>query len=563
MPRPLARTRSGTRRDRHRSRPARAGSIPRATRCCCSRSRTRRDGQRRRDAERRRRVPARRRRQRRRKSSSSSRSPCRTRAAHDHQAAPGARLARAEAARPALRGRRHGRCRTHRRRRAARHGHGRRPDARIRARARRRRGDRDGRRGNDGLRLLGADPRHLPRRIHRHRRAQRCRRHRPHHDPSGRCAAGARDGPRRRVRASASRTRPSTSSRRCRIRPGECSSSAMSSCTPTREHPSRSTPSGRTTCAYRARRPRARAGRLGTVSYTVSDGTEDRGASVQGEATVYLLPPAPELAPIAVDDTIVVRAGSQIDIPVLDNDFAPAGGRPTLDPSSVVSSSDAALAFASGDLLRYLAPEEPGEYGIRYSVYTTGSPTLADTADVRIQVLSDDANRAPLPETLEGRVLSGASALIEFDGFGMDPDGDVVTLDRILDPARERGRDDLGRRLVDPLFERPGAPRSGVVPLSRRGCVRRDGRGDRPSRRARRRVEPESDHLHRLRPGAGGRGPHDPREPSLERPRPHDGRARPGGRPPRPASDVRRRKRESRVHPDRRASSHRARTRPS
>ncbi|QIG38605.1 hypothetical protein G5T42_03135 [Microbacterium sp. 4R-513] len=173
-------------------------------------------------------------------------------------------------------------------------------------------------------------------------------------------------------------------------------------------------------------------GRLGTVTYTVSDGTEDRGASVQGEATVYLLPPAPELAPIAVDDTVVVRAGSQVDIPVLDNDIAPAGGRPILNPASVVSSSEDALAFASGDVLRYLAPSEPGDYGIEYSVYTTGAPVLADTADVRIHVLPDDANRAPLPETLEGRVLSGESTVIEFDGFGMDPDGDVVTLDRIM-----------------------------------------------------------------------------------------------------------------------------------
>ena len=80
-------------------------------------------------------------------------------------------------------------------------------------------------------------------------------------------------------------------------------------------------------------------GRLGTVSYVVSDGTEDRGARVEGEATVYLLPPAPELAPIAVDDTVVVRAGAQIDIPVLENDLSPAGGRPTLNPASIASSS--------------------------------------------------------------------------------------------------------------------------------------------------------------------------------------------------------------------------------
>ena len=103
-------------------------------------------------------------------------------------------------------------------------------------------------------------------------------------------------------------------------------------------------------------------GRLGTVTYTISDGTDDEGATVEGEATVFLLPPAPQLAPIAVDDTVVVRAGSQIDIPVLDNDIAPSGGKPTLNPASIVSSSPTALAFAGGDVLRYLAPTEPGEY---------------------------------------------------------------------------------------------------------------------------------------------------------------------------------------------------------
>jgi len=173
-------------------------------------------------------------------------------------------------------------------------------------------------------------------------------------------------------------------------------------------------------------------GRLGTIAYTISDGTDDQGASVEGEASVYLLPPAPELAPIAVDDTVVVRAGAQIDIPVLENDLSPSGGRPTLNPASILSSTPEALAFASGDLLRYLAPSQPGEYGVEYSVFTTGAPALADTATVRIRVLDDDANRAPVPETLEGRVLSGQSALVEFDGFGMDPDGDVVTLDRIV-----------------------------------------------------------------------------------------------------------------------------------
>ncbi|MGZ0711784.1 Ig-like domain-containing protein (plasmid) [Coraliomargarita sp. W4R53] len=173
-------------------------------------------------------------------------------------------------------------------------------------------------------------------------------------------------------------------------------------------------------------------GPLGTVSYIVSDGTEDSGARIEGEVTVYLLPPAPELAPIAVDDSIVVRAGAQIDIPVLDNDLATSGAAPTLNPASVVSSSTKALAFAAGDRVRYLAPTTAGDYSIDYEVFTTGAPSLADAATVRVRVLASDTNRQPIPDTLEGRVLSGQSVAIDYDDFGMDPDGDAVTLDRII-----------------------------------------------------------------------------------------------------------------------------------
>ncbi|MFT4137113.1 Ig-like domain-containing protein [Microbacterium sp.] len=175
------------------------------------------------------------------------------------------------------------------------------------------------------------------------------------------------------------------------------------------------------------------AGLLGTVAYRVSDGTSDTGASVEGEASVYLLPPAPDAAPIAVNDTVVVRVGAQVDIPVLANDIAASGTPPRIDPASVRSSTPDALAFASGELLRYLAPSSPGEFAIEYAVFSTGAPALQDTASVRVRVLADDANRAPLPENLSGRVINGMSTSIPFDGYGSDPDGDVVRLDRILD----------------------------------------------------------------------------------------------------------------------------------
>ena len=126
----------------------------------------------------------------------------------------------------------------------------------------------------------------------------------------------------------------------------------------------------------------------------------------------------------------------------------PAGGRPTLDPSSVVSSSDAALAFASGDLLRYLAPDEPGEYRIQYSVYTTGSPTLADTADVRIQVLADDANRAPLPEDARGARAERAIDAHRVRRIRHGPRWRRRDARPDRDAAGKRRCDDLGRRRI-------------------------------------------------------------------------------------------------------------------
>jgi len=174
-------------------------------------------------------------------------------------------------------------------------------------------------------------------------------------------------------------------------------------------------------------------GPLGTVRYVVSDGTADEGSRVEGEATVYLLPVAPERQPIAVDDSIEVRVGTQVDIPVLRNDVAPAGSAVTLNPEQVRSSDPSALAFAAGDLLRYLAPTTAGVYEVEYGVYASGSPSLADTATVRIHVTDDGANRAPRPETLEGRVLAGQTTSIPFDDFGVDPDGDAVFLDRIVE----------------------------------------------------------------------------------------------------------------------------------
>lgn len=180
-------------------------------------------------------------------------------------------------------------------------------------------------------------------------------------------------------------------------------------------------------------------GVLGVVRYTVSDGTGRPEASAEGELTVILLDSPGSDPPIAVDDVVTVRAGAQIDIPVLVNDSAPAGALFSIDPSKIVNENEAGLAFATGRLVRYLAPDEPGTYGIGYTISRLGFPDSTDSARVTITVVGDEANRAPLPRTLEGRVLSGETVRIPFDRFGVDPDGDSVVLDRILTQPAEGG----------------------------------------------------------------------------------------------------------------------------
>jgi hypothetical protein len=175
-------------------------------------------------------------------------------------------------------------------------------------------------------------------------------------------------------------------------------------------------------------------GLLGTVSYTVNDGSNSPDMQVTGIATVYLLPDLPPSRPVAINDSVTVRAGAQVDIPVLANDIGANGDIVQLDPSSIQDPSHQGLAFASGQVLRFLAPDAAPTQPLtlRYSAYAAGNPAAKSEATVTVTVLPTGGNRPPQPTTLTGRVTAGASVRIPFDPYGVDPDGDMVTLDRIM-----------------------------------------------------------------------------------------------------------------------------------
>ncbi|MDQ1129156.1 hypothetical protein QE381_001284 [Microbacterium sp. SORGH_AS 888] len=269
-------------------------------------------------------------------------------------------------------------------------------------------------------------------------------------------------------------------------------------------------------------------GTIGTVGYTVSDGSGNPLATTTGELTVVLLPAPAAEPPIAVDDTVTVRAGAQVDIPVLDNDTAPAGALIAIDPSKLVNESDAGLAFATPNVVRYLAPAAAGTYSLSYTVYRLGFPELTDTARVFITVISADSNSAPVPRDLTGRVLSGASVTVPFDDYAIDPDGDAVTLDRVVSQPAKGSALDLGGRHLAAVHERPGFERAGLLHLPGPRPVRGDRHGHRADRHPERAVRPEPGDVQRLRAGAGGRGERGRRPSGRQRRGPHRQRAEPG-----------------------------------
>lgn len=166
-------------------------------------------------------------------------------------------------------------------------------------------------------------------------------------------------------------------------------------------------------------------GLIGTASVTVMDGS---GLAVRGEISVFLVAASTSVAPIAMPDAVSVRAGTQVDIPVLANDVSPRGERLVVHPLIEGSGAAGELAFVGANSVRYLAPSVPGVYTLRYSAYLESRPDRVDSATITVTVLAPGANRAPQPPVLSARAQAGQTVSIPVAGFGMDPDGDRVVL---------------------------------------------------------------------------------------------------------------------------------------
>ena len=162
-----------------------------------------------------------------------------------------------------------------------------------------------------------------------------------------------------------------------------------------------------------------------TVEYRISNGV----AESTGSITVIEIPRPDRLQPpVAVDDSITVRVGDAVSIPVLANDEHPDDEPITLNPTLVQGlTGDSGLLFVAGDRLRYLAPDQPGDFTAVYEVLgPLGQERAQATVRISVREVNEATNQAPITRTVTARVIAGETVRIAIPVDAMDPDGDSV-----------------------------------------------------------------------------------------------------------------------------------------
>ena len=161
-----------------------------------------------------------------------------------------------------------------------------------------------------------------------------------------------------------------------------------------------------------------------SFNYRITNGLAD----AEGVVTVVEIPvPARLQPPIANDDSVTVRVGDAIDIPVLDNDVQPDGEPLTLNPQlSTTLSGDSGLLFTSGNVLRYLAPKRTGDFTAIYSVSDPSGQTAQAQVKISVREPVLATNNPPVPVTVIARAFAGEKVRIPIPLTGIDPDGDSV-----------------------------------------------------------------------------------------------------------------------------------------
>jgi hypothetical protein len=163
-----------------------------------------------------------------------------------------------------------------------------------------------------------------------------------------------------------------------------------------------------------------------TFGYRITNGLAESEGSI---TVIEVADPGRSQPPVARDDTATVRVGDAITIDVLANDEHPDGEAIGLNPVLVKGlEGDSGLLFASGNTLRYLAPDTTGNFTAVYEIVGPLGQTAQAQLTIEVREANTETNNPPVPSTVEARVIAGETVRVEIPLDGIDPDGDSVQL---------------------------------------------------------------------------------------------------------------------------------------
>ncbi|MBM6699677.1 fibronectin type III domain-containing protein [Bifidobacterium pullorum subsp. saeculare] len=189
------------------------------------------------------------------------------------------------------------------------------------------------------------------------------------------------------------------------------------------------------------RRLLVRANRMPSEPVPVQVRVEGPGGGSAG--TVTVLPPASRSAtgPPRIEDMRVrVRTGGTVG--VRPDDHVAAGSPPVamVERRLQTDGDFRGLAFVSGDTVRYLAPDEPGEHQATVTVRGEGGETARFALTFAVHRSEARGKPAPTPRPAEARAAAGGTVRIPIELSGIDRDGDDVQLLGLGDVAPKLGR---------------------------------------------------------------------------------------------------------------------------
>jgi len=190
------------------------------------------------------------------------------------------------------------------------------------------------------------------------------------------------------------------------------------------------------------------------ITYQVTNGRTD---PVTGQVDVVWEPASTPLPPVVPDIYATVRAGDEVDIPVLSSASDPdgesvhalSGGAPrsvTVSQTNPGPSYPTGVGSASvsGDFLRYSAPAgtritTAESVTISYVVESQGGQRTTGETYVTVIPNAPVSTAPPEPSEVDARVTAGGTVTIPIPTTGVDPNGDSVSVIGITSAARLGG----------------------------------------------------------------------------------------------------------------------------